>query len=179
MKMSACSIAESGGRTQRRELREVQFSKTGAVLHRAVLRQRCRGTGWYCRSRNCCRSCDCCSCCCRLRPRMQRTFSFDQLSKPPFKFDANIVDNIGLTKTIAAAPMHAATSHHSAVSPVRTTSAPAMASDEVQIREQSMIPPGRRICGLAIACLYRRRNDEGLQSACIRVQLVKLFTSAP
>ena len=110
---------------------------------------------------------------------MQRTFSFDQLSKPPVRFDVNIVDDICLTKTIAAAPMHAATSHHSAVSPVRTTSAPAMASDEAHIREQSMIPPGRRICGLAIACLYRRRNDEGLQSACIRVQLVKLFTSAP
>ena len=110
---------------------------------------------------------------------MQRTFSFDELSKPPSRFDANIVDNIGLTKTIAAAPMHVATSHHSAVSPVRTTSAPAMASDEVHIREQSMIPPTQRICGLAIACRSLRRNDEGLQSACIRARLVKLFTSAP
>ena len=42
-----------------------------------------------------------------------------------------------------------------------------------------MIPPGQRICGLAIAGLCLRRNDEGLQSACIWARLVKLFTSAP
>ena len=42
-----------------------------------------------------------------------------------------------------------------------------------------MIPPGQRLCGLAIANLYLCRNDEGLQSACIPRRLVKLFTSAP
>ena len=43
--------------------------------------------------------------------------------------DANIIDGIGLTNTMMVAPMHAATSHHPAFSPVRTTNVPAMASD--------------------------------------------------
>ncbi|MBC7563506.1 MAG: hypothetical protein H7305_11410 [Gemmatimonadaceae bacterium] len=53
--------------------------------------------------------------------------SLSSTRSPPV--DANTIDNIGLTNMMMVAPMHAATSHHPAISPVRTTSTRVMASD--------------------------------------------------